>query len=181
MENPDSLSRQADKEFNELINSYSIEEKEERVKKIYEACYKQYLDALTESLSLQYDKAASYFNIIFAAGYAGLFTAWGNLKDDLTKQQNFIICFSLVISIGVFMLWEVIKMISTYRQIKKSQKILDQSKESIVDRTKTHTNDVKKQKLKLEKYGLPIIWFVTISSGAVAAITLIYGLFKGLS
>lgn len=180
MEHQESLLQQANKEFEELANSYPIEEREEKVKKLYEACYKQYLDALTESLSLQYDKATNYFNIIFGVGYIGLFTAWGNLKDTLSKQQNNIIGISLTVSIGVLMLWEVIKMISTYYQLNKSQKILNEPKEKTINSTKAHASDIKREKLNRDSFWLPIIWSITITLGVIASVTLVYGLFRGL-
>lgn len=57
-----------------------------------------------------YDKAASYFNIIILAGYAGIFFVWTQSSEFLSKNAVAICALLMVISVLTFVLFEIAKM-----------------------------------------------------------------------
>ncbi len=72
-----------------------------------------------------YDKAASYTNLILAAGYAGFFATWTNVKADLTKFESAASALCIAVSLMVFITWEVVVMIASARGIRGMQAALD--------------------------------------------------------
>lgn len=72
---------------------------------------KQLIDALATIYKGMYDSAANYTNIIMLAGYAGGFALWSLVGDVLSKEQRSWAGLWLLISLAVFVLWEVTKMI----------------------------------------------------------------------
>ncbi|WP_238193581.1 hypothetical protein [Methylobacterium frigidaeris] len=68
------------------------------------------IKALSEISSKTLDKSAAYNNIILVAGYAGAFTIWSFTRLQLTPRANVCIALSLLLSLAVFIFFEVIKM-----------------------------------------------------------------------
>jgi hypothetical protein len=79
--------------------------------KAAEEQHKKMIEALTAVNKGMYDSAASYVNIIMAGGYAGAFAVWTLAGDALSKEQRSWAGLWLFVSLAVFVLWEVAKMI----------------------------------------------------------------------
>ena len=69
------------------------------------------IEALTAVYKGMYDSAATYVNIIMLGGYAGAFAVWSLAGDALSVEQRSWAGLWLIISLAVFVLWEVAKMI----------------------------------------------------------------------
>lgn len=72
----------------------------------------QYRDTVADIQSRLFDKAVTYSNLIMAAGYAGGFTIWGNIKEQLPACANIWIALLLGISLSIFVFYQVWKMAS---------------------------------------------------------------------
>jgi hypothetical protein len=60
-----------------------------------------------ELIASSYEQAKNYSNIIMMGGYAGLFTIWNFTKSDLEKWQNITVGLLALISVFLFVLFEL--------------------------------------------------------------------------
>lgn len=70
------------------------------------------VDFLKELLAHNFDRASAYTNVVVAVGYAGLFGIWGLANDQLDTTARAWIALLLVISISVYVGFEIFKMIA---------------------------------------------------------------------
>ncbi|MGN2670951.1 hypothetical protein [Aliivibrio fischeri] len=77
-----------------------------------------------EIFSHAYGKASSYSNVIIAAGYVGFFTLWGSLKKDLPDWAVLLSGFLILLSVMIFIGFELFKMISSSIQMHRVSKRL---------------------------------------------------------
>lgn len=71
----------------------------------------QLLEDLRKLQADQFERANNYTNIVIGGGYAGAFAIWSLVSDVLSKNQRAWIGMLLLVSILVFVMWEVTKMI----------------------------------------------------------------------
>jgi hypothetical protein len=67
-------------------------------------------EAQKELLSSTFGQAQTYTNVVLAAGYAGYFGVWSFVRNDLGRATMFASALLITISLGAFVLWEVIGM-----------------------------------------------------------------------
>ncbi|MEY4713332.1 MAG: hypothetical protein RIS88_2782 [Pseudomonadota bacterium] len=100
----------------ELIRRARAEEDERRAAKVAEAQLKL--------LTVAFDKATAYTNMLILAGYAGFFGLWQLSKDYLTHKQTLAAALLALASLTVFVLFEVSKMVIVHMRILKQTRIL---------------------------------------------------------
>jgi hypothetical protein len=124
-------------------------------------------------LSALYDRAASYTNLILAAGYAGFFAVWSTMKDTLTTTESLIAALSVTFSLAVFVFWEVGVMVWAAKDLGAVQQALNAPPgkfEKLIEQAK----------LSQEKRAVAVrrMWFVillaTIVPGLVGTGVLMY-------
>jgi len=59
----------------------------------------------------QYDRAMLYVTTIIAGSYAAFFTAWSGVQGDLPQFERFFSLILMLLSLMVFLGWEIFKMI----------------------------------------------------------------------
>ncbi len=69
------------------------------------------IDIIVKIMSVLFDKAAAYTNIIIVAGYVAFFTVWSNMKTTLSEREMLLSAFCITLSLIFFIFWEVGKMI----------------------------------------------------------------------
>ncbi|MEZ9418808.1 hypothetical protein AB4347_13820 [Vibrio breoganii] len=74
---------------------------------------------IKEVVSHAYGKANSYSNVIIAAGYVGFFTLWSSIKKDLPDWAVLSSGALILLSLMVFIGFELYKMISSALQMRK--------------------------------------------------------------
>ena len=67
-------------------------------------------EAQKELLSTTFGQAQTYTNVVLVAGYAGYFGVWSFVRNDLGRSTMFASALLITISLGAFVLWEVIGM-----------------------------------------------------------------------
>jgi hypothetical protein len=72
---------------------------------------KEILDSQIKLASALYDKSIAYTNLVIMAGYAGFFGLWSVTKDNLTPKQVLWSALFMIISLSIFVFFEVGKMI----------------------------------------------------------------------
>ena len=88
---------------------------------------KDFMDRQITVINSTYNSATIYTNIIIIAGYASYFAAWGFLKDDLPDSQLMWSALLVTISAGVFVFFEVYKMIYSAVMLFWQAKILEKT------------------------------------------------------
>ena len=74
-------------------------------------------------LSISYDKAIAYNNVVIVAGYATFFAIWGATKPALTHWISITPALLMVSSATVFVLFELFKMVQSSRTMLQLQSI----------------------------------------------------------
>lgn len=82
------------------------------------------INAAKELTSHAYAKANSYTNLIIVAGYIGFFTLWSSLKNDLPSWAILSSGFCILLSLLIFIGFELYKMISGSIKMHKLSKRL---------------------------------------------------------
>jgi hypothetical protein len=60
-------------------------------------------------LTDHYDKATSYYNVVFTVGYAGIFTTWSLTAPAMNRLQNAWVAGLALLSLFFFVGWEIAK------------------------------------------------------------------------
>lgn len=84
------------------------------------------ITAQKEIISHAYGKVSSYSNLIIIAGYIGFFTLWSSLKNDLPNWAILSSGFCILLSLLIFIGFEIYKMISSSIKMHRFSKALQQ-------------------------------------------------------
>jgi hypothetical protein len=95
--------------FNKLLQQAALQEQQRQAN--------QLADAQVKLMTVLFDKATAYTNLIILGAYAGFFGLWQITKEYLSKQQALWSALLMLISLLFFVLFEVVKMIVIQRNI----------------------------------------------------------------
>jgi hypothetical protein len=73
--------------------------------------YEKQVQASLELMGRMHGNHVSYTNLIVVAGYAGFFTFWSTIKNDLPKWLYAVSGLLIIVSLLCFITWEVTKSI----------------------------------------------------------------------
>jgi len=77
------------------------------------------IEAQIRIISGVYEKANAYTNLITVAGYAGFFALWQLTKENLTRTQSLVSALLMVVSITIFVIFEIYKAHYTSRLLRQ--------------------------------------------------------------
>ncbi len=142
------------------------------------------IDTQIKIASAIYDKSINYTNLIIMAGYAGFFGLWSSTKNFLTPKQVFWSVLFMIISISVFVFFEVGKMIfnscymlsesSALNKISGAKKI-----EEIISLFKEHEKYIKSNQVKFIRFWI-IANIVIIPTAIFGTSVLMYSFIENL-
>lgn len=89
-----------------------------------ESNQRKVVDLMSEIQGKMIDRAAAYTNLILIGGYAGIFTVWSNSKATLPMRANILVAGSVLLSLTVFIGFEIYKMIFTAVRFLKNRDFL---------------------------------------------------------
>jgi hypothetical protein len=89
-----------------------------------EAVVAKQQEALSKIVSVVYDKAAAYTNVIVIAGYASFFALWSSTKPVLSSRLAISAILSMTVSATAFIAFETFKMIWTAGFLRRYQHLL---------------------------------------------------------
>ena len=136
------------------------------------------LEAQKELLSSTFGQAQAYTNVVLAAGYAGFFGIWSFVKDDLSPGTMFISAFLITISLGLFVLWEVIGMYARNQILTRLAAVVAND-EKFTESLTAYKQQRQEQNIKL----IPVwrvILAVTVSTAVVAYFILLVAFVNGI-
>ncbi|WP_375450609.1 hypothetical protein [uncultured Devosia sp.] len=76
----------------------------------FEKFAEQRQSMMLEINAASYERRAAYTNLIVLAGYAGAFSLWAFVREDITTQGNAAIAICLSVSLMLFVGFEIFKM-----------------------------------------------------------------------
>ena len=130
---------------------------------------------LIEISTALYEKSTAYNNLILAAGYAAFFTTWSNTQPFLSEVQSRASVVSILISLLVFILWEIYKMVYTGTVQNQNAVIISASPEDFwlaIEKLRTA-----EQSFLIKVIGAwPIVLTFTLVPGLIGAGFLMWGL-----
>lgn len=100
-----------------------IELEQKRQQQEQERIASAHADAQIKVLSAAFDKSIAYVNFIILGGYAGFFGLWQLTKDSISKQQSLFAALFALISLVLFISFELYKMVVSYRSMIKQSKV----------------------------------------------------------
>jgi hypothetical protein len=142
------------------------------------------IEAQTKVVSAAYDKAAAYTNLIILAAYAGFFGLWQLAREYITQEQALWAALSMLVSVAVFVLFEVWKMYLSSRSLLGLTRILTspQNQKSIrrlVGEIEKHGSQ-ERQRIVSLGYVWHVVLGLTVASGLLGVGVLGWALILGL-
>jgi hypothetical protein len=132
------------------------------------------IQVLIQVMSASYDKSVSYTNLFMIGGYASFFAVWAKMYDQFSKFYMGLAGVLMFISLSVFIVWELYKMIFYSTKLRELHKILEE-KDPNIFHAKLNQQQINEKKRSLEQ--VKIWWLVlvvTIIPALSAAGILIY-------
>ncbi len=89
--------------------------------------YEKQIQAALEIIERAQSNHVSYTNLIIVAGYAAFFTFWSTIKNDLPEWLFSVSGLLIIISLIIFIAWEVTKMVLGALNFRKVEHYLTNS------------------------------------------------------
>ncbi len=131
------------------------------------------LDIVTYS----YSQAQSYTNLIVGAGYIAFFSIWSRVYDDLDVTCKVWSIIFMILSVIVFVAWEIGKMIWVSLVLMKQSQIIGIQDPSIFRQELEFFENKNKCLQNIQLRVWVYVLLATISFAAIASIFLLYGVF----
>jgi len=117
------------------------------------------IQILIRIMSASYDKSVSYTNLFMVGGYASFFVVWAKMYDKFSKFYMGLAGVLMFISLLVFIVWELYKMIFYSTNFRNLQKVLEE-KDPKKFNAKLSEHQFNEKKRALEQ--VKIWWLVLI-------------------
>src|SRR5262249_9147661 len=116
--------------------------------------------------SAVYSNAIAYSNVIIVAGYGAIFAIWGFTKDYLAPWNAQLVACLLVSSIGVYVAFEIYKMIIIGFSIMSFNRVLrpNMGVEAVQKAIDDHNKGDQRRSVSFGRVWLPVL-ILTISTG----------------
>jgi hypothetical protein len=134
--------------------------------------YEDELKFQSDLLSVTFDKAASYLNLVKIAGYGGLFALLTLMGDALTKSQRLWSGLLIGSSLLIFVLFEVYKSILLQREIMRVAALVSASPNNLEQR-KRAIQDARNKTTKAVVVVWSICFSLSLGLGVAAALVLL--------
>ena len=131
-----------------------------------------------------YEKANAYTNLIILAGYAGLFALWQLTKDNLSRAQTLTSALLMLISIVIFVLFEIYKAHYSSGVLRRYLRVVQQSEnrtspERLLSAMSTFEAAEQAAAIHFVRFWQVVFWLTTIT-GVSAALVLGYAFVRAL-
>ena len=142
--------------------------------------------ALESAVSLQaslYDKAASYNNVVITLGYAGFFSVWNLVSEELSRNENALVALLLGSSLLVFVCWTLLNSLFVTLNFKRYASILNQDFQTFDEELEAHRlveDKTKRSVLRLQRFW-PAVFLISALTGLLAGLLVMTELFLQIS
>ena len=144
----------------------------------------EFIEIQMKVISASYEKAMAYTNLIIVAGYAGFFALWQITKDFLSRNQVLSSALLMLISVVLFVVFEIYKAYYSSRRLLDIGTILNDpenqsSLATLVSEIEKHNLDEQKRYVRFGRIW-HVVFILTVLSGLSAAFILAYALVRSL-
>lgn len=133
---------------------------------------KEFIAKQEQIINSIFEQSRSYVNIIMMGGYAGLFAVWNFTKDDLVHWQSMTVGLLITLSILSFVLFEIYGGWLRTTQVFGLTEQLEKAKQ--MEKFPDDYGKQEQERAKIMKKVWPFFFFVTLTSGILAGIILLY-------
>lgn len=127
------------------------------------------LDLIVSLVGRLLEKASAYTKGVIAVGYAAILAAWGFAKDWMPPVAHAITGLLLILSVVIFVLWEVYANISSTSQFDKLVAGLNDSDPATAIATfQKHSADIYRRELRIA-WAWRAVVIATLATGLAAA------------
>lgn len=131
----------------------------------------------SEFASKQNERSVQYSNLIMFAGYAAFFTVWSGLAPELPIGEKVLSCLFMILSVLIFISWEIYKMISIPIYTRKLV-LLSAHTLTLVEFNASIAK-LKKAESKLNRRNIEW-WVITLIPSILCAVIALYFLVSGM-
>lgn len=128
-------------------------------------------DEMIAIVSVTFEKAAAYSNLIMLSGYAGAFAIWSYTRDQLAARASITIAISLATSLMAFVVFEIYKMIVHARIGLKQRNLL--IKKQTAD---AFLNSLEQLRYEINENGLKWLMPTWITLSSIAVISAVFAM-----
>lgn len=118
----------------------------------------------------------SYNNIIIGVGYIGFLTAWQGLKELLPKRDMINSIEYLLISMALFVLYQIITNVSLFGYLKSQWKLV----QKLYKDFEPNYIHIQKNDKIYQNYEF-IVWIIIFSTSLISGLMSAYSLFYGIN
>jgi hypothetical protein len=137
------------------------------------------IDTTVSILAALYDKAATYTTLVIAAGFAGFFAVWVNVRDELSRTELLFSGLFISFALAVFVFWEVAVMLYTSRTLRHLQNALKAPPETFDTVMEQTQKESDRETLRIRKFWF-VILILTIVPGVIGAGVLMVAFIRAL-
>jgi len=120
------------------------------------------IQVLIRIMSASYDKSVSYTNLFMIGGYASFFVVWSKMFDQFPKFYMGLAGVLMFISLIVFIVWELYKMIFYSTNLRDLHKVLEEKdpKKFNVKLSEQQINEKKRNLRQVKIWWLVLIFTI---------------------
>jgi len=138
----------------------------------------EFIQKQKEVLTHSYEQAKQYSNIIILGGYAGIFAIRNFTKDDLEKPQVLWVGLCTLISLSIYIVFEIYGTWLRSTQIKNKMNELNAAEQFKQFPTEYGKSEIKRAQKYMAIW--PFFFFSSIAFALIAAVILIFSFITGL-
>ncbi|WP_152664544.1 hypothetical protein [Devosia geojensis] len=136
-------------------------------------------DMLLQITSVSFDRAAAYTSLVTVGGYAGAFSIWAFVSNELPRLASASVALLLGFSLLIFVLYEIYKMVSITRQLLPLSGLLNPPKQP-TEFLRAFENFERKRKLKSATRGQIWTWIIAMILSIGSALSAVGILFYNM-
>ena len=161
----------------QIETKYERLEKEDlEIKKIEgESDYESRMKHWERYIAYYYDKVSEYNRLVIAGSFVAYFAVWSRLSDLLERSLSVWSVLFVLLSLVIFVLWEIGINISMVRYLRDEASLFHKSGKSYLKAKEKTERGKKRQKVKIARFWYAVL-IMTISTGVFGVALLICGL-----
>ncbi len=137
------------------------------------------LEFAVSAQAMLFDKSANYNNVIVTLGYAGFFSVWSLVSDELTRNENAFVGLFLGVSLLLFVFWTLRVSVLLALNVRRYAVIAGTTFQTFDEELNAHKlaeERTTRAMLRAQRHW-PFFFILTTLSGLVAGITVLAELF----
>ncbi|MHB8988636.1 MAG: hypothetical protein ACYC6S_07615 [Desulfobulbia bacterium] len=135
------------------------------------------VEILIRVMSASYDKANTTANLIMIGGYASFYAVWGKFYDKFPSFWMSISGALMILSVMIFIVWEIYKMIFYSTNLSGLYKIIAEKNPEVFSK-KLKENEISTKKRNIEQLKIwYVVLFLTVIPGVSAGFILLYSFY----